>query len=47
MALFAAQADKAREIGVAHPDKVRLLPITVEEHLDALAQAGFGVVEIF
>lgn len=24
-----------------------LLPITVEEHLDALAQAGFGVVEIF
>ena len=24
-----------------------LLPITAEEHLDALAQAGFGVVEIF
>jgi len=24
-----------------------LLPITVEEHLDALSQAGFGVAEIF
>jgi len=24
-----------------------LLPITVEEHLDALAQAGFSVVELF
>ena len=24
-----------------------LLPITAEEHLDALAKAGFGVVEIF
>ena len=47
VALSAAQADKARQIGVVHPDKVRVLPITAEEHLDALAQAGFGVVEIF